>query len=193
MHGRHTENGFCKKLGFHTADAVTIEPRDAAHPQIACETAHDLRKRLFFVRARFGGKRERTHGFLRELRARFQYPQKDIRSQYIDELGKLVERQLAQPLAHASDARIRGDLEHWAAFLVKLPELGEPVLGIHAHAAELVHVEFFAILTNALLLEKDGALGIVDFDGDGHDYDNQLKDTRTKALKTMSNARFVKR
>ena len=98
-----------------------------------------------------------------------------------------------RPLAHASDARIRGDLEHWAAFLVKLPELGEPVLGIHAHAAELVHVEFFAILTNALLLEKDGGLGIVDFDGMATITNNQLKDTRTKALKTMSNARFVKR
>ena len=71
MDGRHTENGFCKKLGFHTADAVTIELRDAAHPQAAHETAYDLRKHLSFVRARFGGKRERTHRFLRELQARF--------------------------------------------------------------------------------------------------------------------------
>ena len=107
--------------------------------------------------------------------------------------GKLVERQLAQPLAHASNARIRGDLEHWAAFLVKLPELGEPVLGIHAHAAELVHVEFFAILTNALLLEKDGPLGSSILMAMATITNNQLKATRTKALKTMSNARFVKR
>ena len=70
MHRRHTENRFCKKLGPHTVDAVTITLRDAAHPQAARETAHDLRKHLYFVRARFGGKRERAHRFLRELRAR---------------------------------------------------------------------------------------------------------------------------
>ncbi len=64
MHRRHTENRFCKKLGPHTVDAVTITLRDAAHPQAARETAHDLRKHLYFVRARFGGKRERAHRFL---------------------------------------------------------------------------------------------------------------------------------
>ena len=87
-----------------------------------------------------------------------------IRAQYIDELGQLVERQFAQPLAHAGDARVLGDLEYRAGLLVELPELGEPVLGVHAHAAELQHPEGSAVLAHSLLAEEHGAFRIVDLD-----------------------------
>ena len=83
-------------------------------------------------------------------------------------------------LAHASDARDPAAiLNTGPSFLVKGPAAPASLSsGIHAHAAELVHVEFFAILTNALLLEKDGALGIVDFDGDSHDYEQPAEKIR---------------
>ena len=87
-----------------------------------------------------------------------------IRAQYIDELGQLVERQLAQPLAHAGDTRVLGDLEYRAGLLVELFELGEPVLGVHAHAAELQHPEGSAVLAHSLLAEEHGAFRIVDLD-----------------------------
>ncbi len=65
--------------------------------------------------------------------------------------------------------RVFGDLEHRAGLLVEFLEVCQLLLGVHAHAAELQHLELAAVFAHASLLEEHGALGVVDFHQDGDD------------------------
>ena len=83
--------------------------------------------------------------------------------QHIDELGQLVQGILAQEGADAGDAVIAP---------LRLPDLFAVLA--HAHGAELVHQDFFAIQSVAALLEYDRP-GRVQLDGDG-DEQQQRRD-----------------
>ena len=59
----------------------------------------------------------------------------------VDELRKLVDRVLADELADLGDAGVFLHLEHRAGDLVLLLELGQALVGVLVHGAELPHAE----------------------------------------------------
>ena len=92
-----------------------------------------------------------------------------VRAEHVDELRQLVQAQLAKHLAYAGDTRVLRDLEHRAGLLIELFEVCQLLLGVHAHAAELQHLELAAVFAHAGLLEEHGALGVIDLHQDGND------------------------
>src|SRR5947207_10243882 len=65
-----------------------------------------------------------------------------IADQNIVELRQLIEGKLPQPLADFGNAGIIGDFESDSlSVLVSSQQRGQPLLGIQAHRAELVHLE----------------------------------------------------
>ena len=80
---------------------------------------------------------------------------------------------LADEAAYARDAGVVLDLEERAVGLVELGELGEALVGVGGHGAELVHVEGrnLAVAADAAdaLLGVDGAARGLQADGDAED------------------------
>ena len=64
-----------------------------------------------------------------------------LAQEHVEELRELVDGVLADELADLGDARVVPHLEHGAGDLVLLLELGEALVGVPVHAAELPHAE----------------------------------------------------
>ena len=64
-----------------------------------------------------------------------------LAQEHVDELRELVDGVLADELADPGDARVLFHLEHGAGDLVLPLELGEALVGVLVHAAELPHAE----------------------------------------------------
>lgn len=64
-----------------------------------------------------------------------------LAQEHVEELRELVDGMLADELADLGDARVVLHLEHGAGDLVLLFELGEALVGVPVHGAELPHAE----------------------------------------------------
>lgn len=64
-----------------------------------------------------------------------------LAKEHVEELRELVDGVLADELADLGDARVVPHLEHGAGDLVLALELGEALVGVLVHAAELPHAE----------------------------------------------------
>ena len=108
-----------------------------------------------------------------------------ISLEHIEELGKFIETGMTDKLADAglvgavrenlvaNDAGVEVQLEHEAVGHTVLGhELFFAFLGVHIHGAELIHFEVLAVLADALLLEEDGAGGLL-FDDWPDDCDDE--------------------
>ena len=99
----------------------------------------------------------------RERRARPH--DRHVAREHVPELRELVERGLANELAHARDAGVVLDLEDRTVLLVVAHELFEAVLRVHVHGAELHHLEGTSAPTHALLEEERGTMRVIEPDG----------------------------
>lgn len=94
---------------------------------------------------------------------------REVALQDVDELGHLVERGATQQATDARHARVVAHLEDGSGLLVERLQLGEALLGVREHAAELVHGELAPVLGDPPLHEEDRALRVVELDGDRDD------------------------
>ena len=104
----------------------------------------------------------------------------------VEELGQFVEAGLAQEGAALGDARVVLQLEFpfpfFAGFRVACEEFFQFHVGIDAHAAEFVAVEFFAVPANAAVLEDDRSRRIfIDPESDGQEKRRQADDAERRA------------
>lgn len=106
-----------------------------------------------------------------------------VANEDVDELWQLVDAELADDAADTGNARIVGNLEDGTILLVEVPELCEPLLGVCAHGAELVHAEGLSVTANALLGKEDRPLGVVDLDGNGNDEEEPTKANQHEGTK----------
>ena len=79
--------------------------------------------------------------------------QAHVPTEYIKELGQLINARLAQELAHGGEAGIVSDLEHRPARLVQVLDLALPLFRIRHHGAELVQAEPALVQAHAVLNE----------------------------------------
>lgn len=77
----------------------------------------------------------------------------------VDELGKFVDAESAEPGAEGEDAGVVADFEDGAVHFVLGGEFFAHGFGVGVHGAELPHHEGFAVATGAFLAEEDGARG----------------------------------
>ena len=104
----------------------------------------------------------------------------------VEELGQFVEAGLAQEGAALGDARVVLQFEFCFPFFAGLRIACEEFLqfhvGIDAHAAEFVAVEFFAVPADAAVFEDDRSRRIlVDPEGDGQKERRQAEDAEARA------------
>ena len=104
----------------------------------------------------------------------------------VEELGQFVETGLAQEGAALSDARVVLQFEFpfpfFAGLRVACQEFFQFDVGIDAHAAEFITVEFFAVPADAAVLEDNRSRRIfVDPEGDSQKERRQANDAERRA------------
>src|SRR6185312_5309730 len=91
----------------------------------------------------------------RRQRQRARADDAHLAAQDVEELRELVEREPPQELAHARHARVVLRLEEGALRVVEALHVGDALLGVGDHGAELEGVEDLALVAVALLREQD--------------------------------------
>jgi len=119
--------------------------------------------------------------------------ERDISAQHVHKLGQLVETELSDDLAHAGNMGIFGYFENWAGLLIKLFQISEPLLCIHAYGTELVHCEWFAIFADTLLFEDNRTLRGINLDSYCDDCIQQAEGNEDKNAEKNIEKRLAKR
>jgi hypothetical protein len=86
--------------------------------------------------------------------------QRHVGSEDVDQLRQLVEAGPPQEPPNPRHPRVVGNLEHRLVELLQVDQLGEALLGVGDHRAELEHRERLAVLAGAPLAEEDGTPGV---------------------------------
>ena len=127
-----------------------------------------------------------------------------LAKEHVNELRELVDGVLADELADLGDARVVLHLEHGAGDLVALPELGEALVGVTVHAAELPHAEGgqaavavglahanLAVERVTLALQADGGGQYQARDGDDGQHEAAERDVEDALYGSVAQARAV--
>ena len=93
-----------------------------------------------------------------------------VTKEHIEELRQLVDAGLPDEMTNPRDSGVVLDLEDRTVLLVKVLELGQALLCVRVHRAELEHLEGLLVLAHALLHEEDGAGWVVNLNRDGNNY-----------------------
>ena len=91
----------------------------------------------------------------RQRRARAD--QAHVAAQHVEQLGQLVDGVAAQPPARLGDPRVVLHLEQAGLVAGLGVQLGEPLLGVDDHGAELEAAELLAVAADPGLPEEDRA------------------------------------